>query len=130
MSISSAISANLLIAAMLAGTPDPAEGADGLKAWLERVPAGDIVEFQGFVSAPEPMLVRYRLSILRISSGGRARTAQGGQVEIREPNQPTSLSVTAINVGKNDSYEVELVAIGDNGEEVRFELTRRPEDAQ
>jgi hypothetical protein len=32
-----------------------------------------------------------------------------------------------INIGSDDFYEVELVATGTNGDEVRVELSRRPE---
>ena len=119
--------AQILLAAMLIGAPATAQGADGLRAWLERVPHGEMVEFEGFVAAPEPMLVRYRLSILRISRGGQARTAQGGQVLITAANEPTRLSLTAINMGSDDFYEVELVVRGANGEEVRVELSRLPD---
>jgi hypothetical protein len=128
--LGSILAIKLLVAAMMLGAPVSAESAGGLKVWLDRVPQGEVLEFEGYVTAPAPMLVRYRLTILRISRGGRARTSQGGQVEISAPNQPTPLSFTAINVGSEDFYEVELVATGENGEEVRVELTRRPEEAQ
>ncbi len=119
-----------LIAAMLIGAPVKAQGDDGLKAWFERVVQGEMVSFEGYVSAPDPMLVNYRLTILRIGSGGQSKTSQGGRVEISAANEPTRLSTTAINLGPDDFYEVELVATGTNGEEVRVEFSRRPEDAQ
>ena len=120
--------AQILIAALLIGMPHNAGGASGLKAWLEPTPRGDIIEFQGYVTAPAPMLVSYRLKIVRISRGGRAATSQGGQVEITNPDEPTRLSLTAINVGADDFYEAELTAIGPDGETVTVELTRRPDD--
>lgn len=128
--LAAAFAARFIVTTMMLGAPSSATGAEGLKAWLERVPRGEMVEFKGYVSAPAPMVVNYRLSVLRMSRSGQSRTAQRGQVEIREPNQPTQLSLTAINVGSSDFYEVELVAIGTNGDEVRVELTRRPREMQ
>ncbi len=116
------IAAALLLGAATAG----AAGSDGLKAWLEPVPRGNVVAFQGYVTAPEPMVVRYRLRIMRIGSGGRSATSQGGQVQIMHPDEPTPLSLTAINVGRGDSYEAELIATGPGGEEVRVQLSRDP----
>jgi len=128
--INSLFGAQLLAAATLLGATATATGSSGLKAWLEPTPRGDIIEFQGFVTASEPMLVRYSLKVLRIGRGGRSSTSQGGKVEIVAPNEPTPLSLTAINVGKDDFYEAELTATGPDGEIIRVELTHRPEDKE
>ncbi len=124
--IVSALRVGLLASAMMLGAAANAIDPSGLKAWLEPIPRGDVVEFQGYVSAPEPMLVTYRLMIVRISQGGRATTSQGGQVMITTPNEPTRLSLTAINVGQDDSYEAELTVIGPEGQTVQAKLSRRP----
>lgn len=126
MTSSSAFAAIAAAALTLGAAIAGAAGSEGLKAWLEPVPRGNLVEFQGYVTAPEPMLVRYRLRIIRISAGGRAATSQGGQVQILRPDEPTPLSLTAINVGRGDSYEAELIATGPGGEEVRVQLSRDP----
>lgn len=114
----------LLAAAMIAAAPQAGEAGDGLKAWIEPVTDGNSVRFQGFVAAPQPMVVTYRLSIERISHGGRATTSQGGRVEITAPNEPTGLSTTSVNYGPGDSYEVTLIAEGPGGETVRAELSQ------
>ena len=119
--------ATLLAAALMLGSAAGAAGSDGLKAWLEPTPQGGTVQFQGYVTAPEPMLVRYRITIVRIGRAGRSSTAQSGRVMISEPNEPTPLSRTAINVGQGDTYEAELVATAPGGEEVRVELSRKPD---
>lgn len=124
--IVSALRIGLLASAVTLAAAANATDPSGLKAWLEPIPRGDVVEFQGYVSASEPMLVKYRLMIVRISQGGRAATSQGGQVEITNPNEPTPLSLTAINVGQEDSYEAELTVIGPEGETVQAELSRQP----
>ena len=64
--------------------------------------------------------------IVRISRSGQATSSQGGQVKITIPNEPTRLSLTAINVGRDDSYEVELTVTGPEGQTVQAELRRRP----
>lgn len=122
--IMSALRVSLVASALALAAAANAIEPSGLKAWLEPVPRGEIVEFQGYVSAPEPMLVTYRLIIVRISQGGRATTSQGGQVKIHTPNEPTRLSLTAINVGRDDSYEAELTVIGPDGQTVEAELSR------
>lgn len=122
--IMSALRVSLVASALALAAAANAIEPSGLKAWLEPVPRGEIVEFQGYVSAPEPMLVTYRLVIVRISQGGRATTSQGGQVKIHTPNEPTRLSLTAINVGRDDSYEAELTVIGPDGQTVEAELSR------
>jgi len=124
--IMSALRISLLASAMALGAVANATDPSGLKAWLEPIPRGDVVEFQGYVSAPEPMLVTYRLVIERISQGGRAKTSQGGRVKITTPNEPTRLSLTAINVRQYDSYEAELTVTGPLGQTVQAELSRRP----
>lgn len=124
--IVSALRVGLLASAMMLGAAANAVDSSGLKAWLEPIPHGNVVEFQGYVSASEPMLVTYRLKIVRISQGGRATTSQGGQVEITTPNEPTRLSLTAINVGQDDSYEAELTVVGPEGQAVQADLSRQP----
>lgn len=127
MNIGFSLPATLFAAALMLGSAAGAAGSDGLKAWLEPTPRAGTVQFQGYVTAPRPMTVRYRLKIVRIGRAGRSATAQSGQVTISEANEPTPLSLTAINVGEGDSYEAELVATGPGGEEVRVELSRKPE---
>jgi hypothetical protein len=116
----------LLTAPILFGPHGHARGSEGLKAWLEPVSTGGLVEFQGYVSAPVAMLVSYSLTILRISDGGRASTSQSGSVQITTPGEPTRLGLTAMNVGESDQYEAELTAWGPGGEEVRVKLEQLP----
>tara|TARA_R110002074_G_scaffold12554_2_gene45862 strand:+ start:238 stop:621 length:384 start_codon:yes stop_codon:yes gene_type:complete len=127
MTTGSLLPATLLAAGLTMGSAAGAAGSDGLKAWLEPAPRGNLVQFQGYVTAPEPMMVHYSIKIVRISRGGRAATSQGGQVMISQPNEPTPLSVTSININQGDTYEAELVATGPGGEEVRVALTRKPD---
>jgi len=112
----------MLTTSIFLGPHGRARSSEGLKAWLEQISKGGLIEFQGYVSAPVAMLVSYKLAILRISDGGRASTSQSGRVQIKIPNERTRLSLTAMNVGANDRYEVELTAWGPDGEEVRDRL--------
>ncbi len=122
--IRSLSTAALIALGASAGNADVGE----LKAWLEPTPRGAILELQGYVAAARPMTVSYRLTIARIGEGGRATTSQGGKVRIDLANEPTALSVTAINVGAGDSFEAELTVMGPDGETVTVEISRRPDE--
>lgn len=100
--------------------------AEPLKVWLEPNERAGLVEFQGYVSAATPMLVEYRLTIVRIGKGGRMSTSQSGRVQVIQPNEPTRLSSTAVNVSGLDRYEAILVARGEDGHEVRVEIGQTP----
>ena len=116
----------LLTVPMFLAPHGRALGSDGLKAWLEPISKGGMVEFQGYVSAPLAMLVSYKLTILRIGDSGTASTAQSGRVQITIPNEPTRLGLTATNVGARDHYEAELTTWGPSGEVVRVKLEQLP----
>lgn len=115
------ITALTLIAALAAGLAT-AGAAEPLKAWIEPVKNGNMTEFRGFVSAPNPTTLRFKLAITRVGAGGSSTSSQGGATPVTEPNQPTLLSRTSINIEPGDRYEAVLSVWSEDGAEIRSEL--------
>lgn len=102
----------------------PAQGSDAgrLLAWIDVESTGRTVQFRAFGEAESATRARYRLKITRIGPSGRSSTAQGGEVDISEPDQPVVLSTTSISIEPGARLSVELTLNGDDGSEARASL--------
>lgn len=120
-----AAAASLLAAGAAASMgPGSAQGNDAgrLLAWIDVESVGPTVQFRAFGEAESATRARYSLKITRIGPSGRSSTAQGGKVDITEPDRPVVLSTTSVNIEPGARLSVELTLSGDDGSEARASL--------